>query len=562
MEKKMQRLEAIVASLTKDKADISSIETQQSSSEESSPSTSSEQETGQFRVDEAPTASGQTPGDIVMDLDSGPGAIPGFYISDTPSTESGDQHADFISRRSISVERAQEYFDKYKDRLDHFPYRILGDHGLVTLESVRATSPLLAAAVCTVGALHSASPDYDVCYREFVSLSAHQAFSPPRANTEDDVRALCIGAFWLSDLSWTLVSAAVRIATQLQLHKSLAKALQQSNNNNRSSDSDSRHHYLRARLYLLVYACDHQFSVAFGRPPMTRTCALVRNARHLLVASAQHATEDDARLVSQVLRWSVCADAFDAFGPADDDDSNAPLADADVPALRRFGAALDGLRAEWADRFQPSAHVGNYPRKGVGLQYHFAKLYLCSHAFRGAGSAAAAAARSQDVALELDEIANSAFLAALSILRAVVLDPEIQSYLNGLPIYFATMIAFAVVFLFKVSTRYPTSVQMNVIEVRWIIRKLVATLKKITSPMHPRHLLVSITKGIDSLVQDDGEGGSIIAASGTQDQAVINSALPDESLNWAADELVDPYFLGEYDFLSGHDMDLTLSFPQ
>lgn len=532
MEKKVQRLEAIVAKLANDSEGLPT-EPHRSGFEAESLSTSSDREIIESQGGDVHRENGQTTHwDIVMDLDSGPGAIPGFYISDTPSTESRDQ--DFITRGVISPEKAQEYFDKYKNRLDHFPYRILGDHDSVTLESIRSTSPLLAAAVCTVGALHSASDDFDLCYREFISISATQSFS--RANTVDDVRALCIGAFWLSDISWTLVGTAVRIATELQLHKSIVKALQ-----------GDRQHYLRSRLYYLVYACDHHFSVAFGRPPMTRECEAVRNVRKFL--GCEHATEDDARLVSQVLRWSICSNIFDTFGV----DVERPITDSEVPRLRRFSIALDSLRAEWAERFIPNVHVGNYPKKGVGLQYHFAKLYLCSHAFRGFKSDQGKT-RSHDIAMELDEIANCAFLAALSILRAVVSDTEIQSYLDGLPTYFDTMIAFAAVFLLKVSTKFPGSVQMDVLEVQRLIGTLVSTLRRVTSTMHPRHLLVNITNGIDRLLQRcglaAGDGESSAAAPAGQEQIDHDSGVPQGEFNWAVDDLVDPYFLGEYDFLN------------
>ncbi len=165
--------------------------------------------------------------EVVMDLESGPGAIPGFYISQhscTTSSSGERTHHDIISHGTISFEAGQRYLSAYQSRLDHFPYRILGDHTTSTLEDIRSASPLLLAAVCTVGALHLVSPEFDACYGAFVSQSASQVFS--KNSTADDVRALCIGAFWLSELSWTLVGAAVRISTELQLHKSHLKAFQ------------------------------------------------------------------------------------------------------------------------------------------------------------------------------------------------------------------------------------------------------------------------------------------------------------------------------------------------
>ncbi|KAK8090883.1 hypothetical protein PG994_000388 [Apiospora phragmitis] len=449
-----------------------------------------------------------------------------------------DLGEDFISRGVVTIDSARSCFDTYKDRLDHFPYRILYDQTAVTLESVRRASALLTASVCAVGALHSASADFETYYREFVQLNAQQIHS--RHHTIDNVRALCIAAFWLSDLSWSLVGAAVRIATELQLHKSFSKALK-----------GDRQHYLRARLYYLIYACDHHFSVAYGRPPMTRECEAVRNARDFL--KCDFATEDDARLVSQVLRWSICSNIFDTFGV----DVDRPLSESDIPHLRRFSIALDSIRAEWIDRFIPNAHVVNYPRKGVGLQYNFAKLYLCSHAFRGVNTGEVAT-RPPEVVMELEEVANHAVLAASAILRAVVADLEIQGFLDGLPTYFDTMIAFAAVFLLKVSTKYISMVQVDLQEIRRLLRTLLATLKKVTLSMHQRHLLVSITAGIESLLCRCGVVSSTCAAE--EQEVVAITARDDVGAKEVEQDPTTSFSMEEYDFLFNPDTDFSLEF--
>lgn len=482
---------------------------------------------------------------IVMDLDSGPGTLPGFYISQGESPPRRPGSNDIISRKIITLEAAQRYFDAYQTRLDHFPYRILGDMETRTLDYARSASPLLVAAVCTVGALHLASPDFDVCCAAFLSQSASQTFS--KDFNVDDVRALCIGAFWLGEVSWTLVSTAVRMATELQLHKSFFKALQ-----------GDRKAYLNARLYYLVYVCDHHFSIPFGRPPLTRQCEAVRTVRRFL--DVPDCTEDDARLVSHVLRWSVLSDAMDSFGV----DVSRPLGDADLPALRRLNIAMDSLRAEWMERFAPNPHIGNYPRKGVALQYHFSKLYLCSHAFRG-GSGASRAVRAQtqssEVMMELDEIANAAVRAALSILRSVNADEEMQSFFDGLPIYFGTMLAFAIVFLLKVSTKYSSLVQVNSGEIRPLILETVKALENVTSKMHPRHLLVSIARGMRGLVNkmkpsQASDTGSAVAlpSSGTQPSLEdptlsIAAAASDDDVLGIFGEPASNFFMGTYDFL-------------
>jgi hypothetical protein len=145
---------------------------------------------------------------VVMDPRSGPGSIPASCLSDNirPAMRSGlstTRRPDLISTGLITMRQGLALFDTYHLRLDHFLYRILGDH--ISLDSVRSASPLLTAAVCTVGALHSPSQGqlFETCYSEFKGLVSSQIFSQ-HAN-EDDIRGLCIGAFWLHELSWALI---------------------------------------------------------------------------------------------------------------------------------------------------------------------------------------------------------------------------------------------------------------------------------------------------------------------------------------------------------------------
>lgn len=145
---------------------------------------------------------------IEMDPRGGPASIPASCVSEIRQTASmnaipSSNKPDLISAGVLSLRQALSLFDTYHSRLDHFLYRILGDH--TALDSIRTSSPLLTTAICTVGALHSSSLGYlfDSCYREYKNLVAALTFST-NVNA-DDVRGLCIGAFWLHELSWSLI---------------------------------------------------------------------------------------------------------------------------------------------------------------------------------------------------------------------------------------------------------------------------------------------------------------------------------------------------------------------
>lgn len=282
---------------------------------------------------------------------------------------------------------------------------------------------------------------------------------------------------------------------------------------------------------------------------MTR-CHTIRNALRLLECG--HATENDARLISQVKIWDISCQIHQMF----DSDFNAPVSDVQMPQLRRLSIALDSWRADWNERFSVNRHVGNYPKKGVGLHYHFAKLYLCSHAFRGALKAGKTV---HDMSSDIEEFANIAVLSARSILRVLVSDPEMQSCLDGLPSYFDTMIAFAVVFLLKIATMYSGTIRTDRDEIFATIDQVVAVFKNITSRMHRQHILVSIAAGVQKLLDRcrKPQQTSTVANHPTRGYPIPNIFPQEDIFTGGQDWMISPsdsFILGNYDFLGQQDM--------
>lgn len=130
-------------------------------------------------------------------------------------------------------------------------------------------------------------------------------------HTFDDVRALCIGAFWLNDISSALnalgknritrapfpggemyltSSEAVRMAAELNLHRCISKM-----------PHTKRECYERTLLYFMVYICDHHCSLSHGRPPMTRDLRSLKSPRAPL--QSEFSAPSDLKLISQVELW-------------------------------------------------------------------------------------------------------------------------------------------------------------------------------------------------------------------------------------------------------------------
>lgn len=95
---------------------------------------------------------------------------------------------------------AKELFVIFSQSLNHY---LWGGIALVheDLNAVRNSSTLLLTAILAVTALHvpGKTKTFDICYSEFLTRVCDSMLD--RYHNLDTVRGLCIGAFWLSDVS-------------------------------------------------------------------------------------------------------------------------------------------------------------------------------------------------------------------------------------------------------------------------------------------------------------------------------------------------------------------------
>lgn len=118
----------------------------------------------------------------------------------SPAPRSSVLKDDFLSQGKISLKDAEELFQQFRVSLNQY---LWGGVALPheSLTSVRESSPLLSAAILAVTALHIPGREqiFDIAYAEFLALVSESMFES--SHSLDDVRSLCIGAFWLSDVS-------------------------------------------------------------------------------------------------------------------------------------------------------------------------------------------------------------------------------------------------------------------------------------------------------------------------------------------------------------------------
>ena len=140
--------------------------------------------------------------DSSLNLSCSPGAFPASSLNKVLLTGQNvpvPNYLDLDIKALGSQQKLEKYFSFYRDELDPLIYHILAEDD--TLATVQERSPILLVAICTAAAFCTGSSDYDVFIDVFIRAASAKLFS--KSSTFDDVRALCIGAFW----SCTVASA-------------------------------------------------------------------------------------------------------------------------------------------------------------------------------------------------------------------------------------------------------------------------------------------------------------------------------------------------------------------
>lgn len=263
---------------------------------------------------------------------------------------------DLVALGVLSEGEADEMLGLFKTTLSRYLFDAPIDEAR-SLQSVRESSTLFFTAMVTVTSLHIPGREqlHAAAHKQLRHLIAASFFD--RLHTLEDIRALCIAAFWLPDLSWKLSGHCVRMATELNLHQAFYKAL---SSQKPLSAADREHALERARLWYLLYVLDHHFSIAYGRPPVTAELQAIKEYDVFL--NAPECSPSDRRVLSQVTLFIILSKAYNHFGLEAE-----RLMDGDDLTLlthQRFIEDLDRWRYQFRHALNRDAHIGDYPAVG------------------------------------------------------------------------------------------------------------------------------------------------------------------------------------------------------
>lgn len=258
---------------------------------------------------------------------------------------------DFIDRGEIRLDDAERLFALYRDRLDAFMYGIGCRYG--TLDELRRRSPILAAATLTVAALHDPQADalYGTCSAELRRLTERSMFD--RRVDRNYLRAMCVAAYWLSDMSWMLSGYAIRRAAESNLHNSYSRAIEEKSEE--AADG--------ARLWYVLNICDGHLATLYGRPSILQGDPSMQEWQDFL--DSPIATEEDRRLVSQIALLGILGSIRALFGP----DRSQPVPRTYLHQISHFSKQLDHWIKQWTSTIPgkplySSSPIYRYKRKG------------------------------------------------------------------------------------------------------------------------------------------------------------------------------------------------------
>jgi hypothetical protein len=424
-------------------------------------------------------------GDIAtLNLASNLGMFPAASVGAQTPKDTTFSHLDIISRGLITLDAANECLAYFLEHLNPYLHGILSSKD--TLTDIRARSSLLTAAICTVASFCSSSDRYKACYDAFTSQVSGMLFATH--SSYNDVRALCIGAFWLDNISPMLSGlgrfsecspmlstlkfrTAVSTGAQLDLHRCITKM-----------PHTKLACYYRTRLFYLACLCDHHCSLKYGRPPMTQDWRSLKSPTTFL--HSEFSTHLDLGLVSQLELWSTTRAVFEQFGA----DVESSAAAQKLDEVDKLSQAYQNWHNMWCTTLGTGGPAGCIAE----LYYNCALLYLYSHIHRG---------NTQPVSPNSDtkiaELHIRFQQSAHAVLRIMV-DGEL--HLLNLPSYFGTMLAFATVTLIKTVREEPLG-EGGKSDILNLLRRLASCLRRTRLPPSSSCPYVGISKGLEQATE-------------------------------------------------------------
>ncbi|OQE14086.1 hypothetical protein PENSTE_c039G10236 [Penicillium steckii] len=451
----------------------------------------------------------QAPIDTFLDIAKlgSPGSSDNSPGSITRQKQNAAQQ-DLVTKGIITFEVAEVLAERYFTRLDPYLYGICS--GYQNLQQIRSKSPVLFTAICTVSSLQDPNGQkiYEACNREFRRLVSRSIFEK---HDLEYVRALCISSFWLSDASRILASDAIRRAADMRLHRGFDRLANPTDPRLMSTESALKSTHVeinalkdRVRLWYLIFISDQHLSILHNRDPLLRSDKEIALGWETFLAQ-EDTTDSDVRITSQVALLVIMSQVRELLGS--DQESRIPQSLSNQ--IIHYSRQLDRWFTKFSALFKPDPYIGDFPKCGLQLHYHFGKLYLGHQVFKGLNGEA--------IPSHFLTAATMAHEAAVAIFEMILHENNLQHSLVGMPHYFHIMIAFAGHFLLEVTRNYHLQLSISSDQDFELIRKVLILFE--TTPSIQHHPISRMTPGLTRKLR---ECAGMLQRQGMQAMSTLN----------------------------------------
>ncbi|KAG8699118.1 hypothetical protein FRC08_005498 [Ceratobasidium sp. 394] len=285
----------------------------------------------------------------------------------------------------VSTDEVVELFDIY---FDHINIQCgLLEHGFHTPSMVCSRSPFLLTAICAIAAkFYGKKPEL---YLKLSGIAKKLAFSVPERGYKsvEIVQAYILLTLWGSgpveryeqDKTWLLLGLAIRLATDLNLHRKSTAQLDDSPES-RARAKEIRN---RERTWLLCYILDRSLSAQMGKPHSVKEDYIIRNSGQWW--RQPDANPQDAGVVAYLELQRILSRSLD-FLYSGTVTASGLQADCDyLLVIKTVESQLQAWSNEWEyHRKSDTSHGSEYRSLVAVFYYHYAMLVVNSFGLQNA----------------------------------------------------------------------------------------------------------------------------------------------------------------------------------
>ncbi|KAJ1308658.1 hypothetical protein OPQ81_004352 [Rhizoctonia solani] len=285
----------------------------------------------------------------------------------------------------VSTEEVLELFDIYFDHLN--PQSGLLERGFHTPSMVCSRSPFLLTTICSIAAKFY-SKKHEL-YLKLGAIAKKLAFSVPERGYKsvEIVQAYILLSLWGSgpveryeqDKTWLLLGLAIRMATDLNLHRKSQLQLDDS----AESRARAREIRNRERTWLVCYILDRSLSAQMGKPHSIKEDFVIRNAGQWW--KQPDALVQDAGVVAYLEMQRILSRSLD-FLYSGTQSASGLQTDCDyLLVIKTIESQLQAWNDDWEYiRKNDRSPTAEYRSLASAFYYHYAMLVVNSFGLQNA----------------------------------------------------------------------------------------------------------------------------------------------------------------------------------